>query len=155
MLASSCTNNSENTSEETKPNTKTEQSATETNTSSITVQLGSNDTMLFDQSTITVQEGQTVTVVLTHSGKMSEDVMGHNFVLLQQGTDISAFGRKAMNARETEYIPEGNEVIAHTEMIGGGETTQVTFTAPPKGEYDFICSFPGHYAVMKGKFIVE
>ncbi|MEM6771051.1 MAG: plastocyanin/azurin family copper-binding protein, partial [Bacteroidota bacterium] len=27
--------------------------------------------------------------------------------------------------------------------------------APAAGEYDFICTFPGHYGVMKGKFIVE
>ncbi|HBX64839.1 MAG TPA: azurin, partial [Balneolaceae bacterium] len=26
---------------------------------------------------------------------------------------------------------------------------------PEAGTYDFICSFPGHYALMKGKFIVE
>ena len=29
------------------------------------------------------------------------------------------------------------------------------FLPPKKGVYDFICSFPGHYAMMKGKFIVE
>jgi azurin len=40
-------------------------------------------------------------------------------------------------------------------MIGGGEQTTITFDAPEKGVYDFICSFPGHVALMQGKFIVE
>ena len=40
-------------------------------------------------------------------------------------------------------------------MLGGGEETTIEFEAPAKGEYTFICSFPGHYALMNGKFIVE
>ena len=46
-------------------------------------------------------------------------------------------------------------VIAATETIGGGQESAIEFDAPEAGEYDFICSFPGHYAMMKGKFIVE
>ena len=40
-------------------------------------------------------------------------------------------------------------------MIGGGQSDTIEFDAPEPGTYDFICSFPGHYSVMKGKFIVE
>jgi azurin len=40
-------------------------------------------------------------------------------------------------------------------MLGGGETTTIAFTAPAAGTYDYICSFPGHYGMMKGKLIVE
>ena len=40
-------------------------------------------------------------------------------------------------------------------MIGGGETDVIEFPAPEKGTYEFLCSFPGHYGMMKGKFIVE
>jgi azurin len=31
----------------------------------------------------------------------------------------------------------------------------IEFIAPEKGTYDYICSFPGHFAMMKGKLIVE
>ena len=40
-------------------------------------------------------------------------------------------------------------------MIGGGETTSVTFPASilRKGEdYSYLCTFPGHSALMHGKF---
>ena len=43
-------------------------------------------------------------------------------------------------------------------MIGGGEESSVTFnlSALEAGQdYIFFCSFPGHYALMKGQFIVE
>jgi azurin len=40
-------------------------------------------------------------------------------------------------------------------MLGGGQKTTITFQAPEKGDYDFICSFPGHVALMNGIFTVE
>jgi azurin len=40
-------------------------------------------------------------------------------------------------------------------MLSGGETTTIEFTAPAAGTYDYICSFPAHYAMMKGKLIVQ
>ena len=83
--------------------------------------------------------------------------MGHNFVLLKAGTDLAAFSAKAINAKNTNYVPpsEAASVIAHTEVVGGGGSTTIEFDAPAKGSYPFICSFPGHYAIMKGQFIVE
>lgn len=120
------------------------------------VVLESTDQMTFVTTEIKVKSGEKVTLTLKHIGKMPVEVMGHNFVLLKQGTDLAAFAGKAMNAKETDYVPTGSEeVIAHTKVIGGGESTTITFDAPEKGTYDFICSFPGHYAIMKGKFIVE
>jgi azurin len=53
-----------------------------------------------------------------------------------------------MGARDNEYIAPDYEdqLIAYTEMIGGGETSTVEFTVPETaGDYDFICTFPGHY----------
>ena len=119
-----------------------------------TIVLSANDQMRFDKEVLRAKAGEKVELVLKHTGTMPESAMGHNFVLLTKGTEVPAFAQAAMKARENEYIPEDG-VIAHTELIGGGETTSITFTAPEKGIYDFICSFPGHYALMKGKFIVE
>ena len=88
---------------------------------------------------------------------MPLNVMGHNFILLKKGTDVKDFALKANRAPETGYIPADmkDAVIAATETIGGGQESAIEFDAPEAGEYDFICSFPGHYAMMKGKFIVE
>ena len=115
-----------------------------------------NDQMRFNKTQLKVKAGQKVRLTLKHTGQMDVNVMGHNWVLLKQGTSINEFGNAAVNAKDNDYIPQGTDaVIAHTEMIGGGQTTIVEFEAPEAGEYDFICSFPGHYSLMKGKFIVE
>ena len=111
--------------------------------------------MQFDKKQLKVKTGQKVTLTLKHNGKMTKEFMGHNWVLLKPGTDITAFATKAMEAKGNDYIPAGDESIVYTKTIGGGESTSITFDAPEKGEYDFICSFPAHYALMKGKFIVE
>ncbi|HET8754293.1 MAG TPA: azurin [Salinimicrobium sp.] len=120
------------------------------------ITLSANDQMKFDKKEIKVKAGQTVKLTLVHTGKMAKNVMGHNFVLLKSGTDVSKFGQAAMAAKSTDYIPAGSkQVIAHTKVIGGGEKTGIEFQAPQKGSYTFICSFPGHYAIMQGTFIVE
>lgn len=87
---------------------------------------------------------------------MDKNVMGHNWVLLTSGTDIFEFGALAGSAKATDYIPAGTDkVIAHTKLLSGGESDTIEFVAPAAGTYDFVCSFPGHYALMKGMFIVE
>ena len=117
--------------------------------------LNSSDLMKFDQNELRVFEGQEITLTLNHTGKMSKEIMGHNFVLLKKKTDLDDFAQRAMLARDNEYIPLGDETIAYTKMIGGGESDTITFTAPKKGSYTYICTFPGHYGLMKGVLIVS
>lgn len=114
--------------------------------------------MRFDKNEISVKEGQTVKITLKHMGKMPKTAMGHNFVLLKKGVDLSDFAAKAAQAAGPEYkLPAeiSSSAIIYTKMIGGGESVTVEFQAPAKGTYDYLCSFPGHYAMMKGKFIVQ
>lgn len=123
----------------------------------IELSLEGNDQMKYNKKRLRAKAGAEVELTFKHVGEMSKQAMGHNFVLLKKGTDIMAFAEKAAGAMDNDYIPaDAEEVIVHTEMLGGGESTVLKFTAPTEpGEYDFICSFPGHVALMKGKFIVK
>lgn len=153
FTVASCTSNQKQTED-----TGTANSATaEANANEAVITLNAGDDMKFDLSEIKVKEGQTVKLTLTHTGKMAKTAMGHNFVLLAQGVVLVDFAGKAMAASGTDYIPAGSEkeVIAHTKLIGGGESDTIEFTAPAKGSYEFLCSFAGHSALMKGTFIVE
>jgi azurin len=43
-------------------------------------------------------------------------------------------------------------------VIGGGEETTITIDISgleAGGDYTYFCSFPGHFVLMNGKFIVE
>lgn len=120
------------------------------------VTINANDQLQFDVSEVKVKAGEEITLTLNHVGKMAKNVMGHNVVVLNLGTDVNAFAQEAQKAKDSEHIPEGSDaVLAHTKLLGGGESDTISFTIDEAGTYDFICSFPGHSFVMKGKIIVE
>ncbi len=157
MLFAACGGGSNETkTEETAP-AATESTEAPEATGDAVITISAGDDMKFDLSEIKVKEGQNVKLTLKHTGQAPVASMGHNFILLAAGVDLDAFAQDALNAKDSEYIPtqRANEIIAHTKLIGGGETTEIEFKAPAKGTYDFLCSFPGHYAMMKGEFIVE
>jgi azurin len=119
--------------------------------------ISGTDQMQFDKKELRVKAGQKVRLTLTHAGTMAKNAMGHNWVLLKEGVDLAAFGQKSATAMDNDYIPASEEgsIIAHTKMLGGGESDTIEFTAPAKGSYEYLCSFPGHYALMRGVLIVE
>jgi azurin len=136
--------------EETTPAETTDDSVTE-------VTITGNDQMKFNKSEIRVKAGQKVRLTLKHVGTMQKNVMGHNWALLTQDADMAAVGQAAAVAEDNDYIPADmtDKFIAHTKMLGGGESDTIEFDAPAPGTYIFMCTFPGHYALMQGKFIVE
>lgn len=117
-----------------------------------------DDAMQFSINEIQVKRGEMVKVILKNVGKMPIETMGHNFVLLALRTDVNEFLLASSTEEKNEYIAPSfkSKVLVHTKLIGPGETAEVTFTAPRNsGQYDFVCSFPGHaVAGMKGKLIV-
>ena len=113
-----------------------------------TVELTGGDDMKYNTTTITAKPGETLHVVIKSVGTIPKIAMAHNFVLLQLGTDVDAFLKSAMNARETDYVPADQkaQMIASTKLAGPGETMEVTFKVPAKaGSYPYMCTFPGHY----------
>ena len=116
-----------------------------------------NDQMQFNTNELKAVAGKPIKLTLKHVGQIPKEAMGHNLVILQQGTDEGAFAAKAIEAKATDYIPasEKASIVAHTKLLGGGEEDTIEFTIDKKGSYPFICSFPGHVAMMKGVLIVE
>jgi len=123
------------------------------------IKIKGTDNMQFDVKKIEAKPGEKLKVVLSTVSTMPKDQMAHDFVLLAKDTPVDMFALEASMARATDYIPEGKKqfILAHTGLAGGGETVEVTFTAPKEpGEYLYICTFPGHYlAGMKGTLVVK
>ena len=124
------------------------------------IEIDSNDAMQFNTRSITVPSSCTdFTVTLHHVGKMPVAAMGHNVVITTAG-DMAGVAADGMAAGlESGFLkPDDDRVIAATDMIGGGETTSVTFAVSELqggDEYRFFCSFPGHSALMNGTISVE
>lgn len=118
-----------------------------------------NDTMQFDTKAIEIKADETIKLTLKNVGKAPKVAMGHNLVILKAGANFMAFAGKAGAARESEYIPEDPEskamMLAHTKLLGPDETDSIIFKAPAAGSYEFLCSFPGHFALMKGVITVK
>lgn len=114
-----------------------------------------NDAMQFNTSTITVPKTcKSFKVTLKHVGKLPVTAMGHNWVLSHSSDQagVIADGMKAGAANSYEK-PDDTRIIAHTKLIGGGESDTATVNvAKLKAgeEYAFFCTFPGHAALMKG-----
>ena len=125
----------------------------------VTIDLTGNDQMQYDKKAIEVVTGQKVTINLKHIGKLPKAAMGHNVVILKPGSALPAFAMKCAPQAANDYLPQDEEskamMVAHTKMIGGGESTSVTFTAPEPGAYPYLCSFPGHFGVMQGVMTVK
>ena len=97
-----------------------------------------------------------VSITLKHTGNLPAASMGHNIVITDTA-NVKNVGTDGMTAGiDNSYIKPGDDrVYAFSEVVGGGEETTLTFsTAELKagGDYSFFCSFPGHWAIMKGKF---
>jgi azurin len=118
-----------------------------------------NDQMQFNKKAFEIKAGDTIKLTLKHVGKLPKIAMGHNLVILQKGTNLAGWASKAMTAAATNYIPvdeaSKKAVIAKTKVLGGGESDSVTFSIKEAGEYQYLCSFPGHFALMQGKITVK
>lgn len=113
-----------------------------------------NDMMKYNVANIDVSKSCTeFTINLKHVGKLPKAAMGHN-VVIAATSDIKGVDTDGIKAGlASDYVKAGDErVIAHSKMIGGGESTSVTFPVAKLdgGPYSFFCSFPGHSALMKG-----
>jgi azurin len=113
-----------------------------------------NDTMQFDLKSFEVKAGETVELTFKNVGKIPKIAMGHNLVVLKKGISAVAFGQKAMGAgaNATNALPESvkGDAIAFTKLLGPDESESITFTAPEAGDYEYVCTFPGHFALMRG-----
>ena len=124
------------------------------------ITISGNDTMQFDVKNFDVIAGNKVKLIFKNAGKLPKIAMGHNLVLLKKGVSAIAFGQKALGAgaNAVNPLPDSlkGDVIANTKLLGPGEEEIVSFTAPKeKGAYEYVCTFPGHFAMMRGTMTVK
>jgi azurin len=119
-----------------------------------------NDAIQYDKKQLTITADCTqVELTLTHIGKLPAQSMGHDWVLVK-AEDLAAVANDGLTAGlANNYVKQGDaRVIAHTKVVGGGESATVTFatSALKKGQaYKYLCTFPGHNALMNGDFIIQ
>jgi azurin len=111
------------------------------------------NTMTFDKTKLSVPAGSSVHLTMKNNATMA--TLPHNWVLVNKGTEASVAAAGLKMGEAAGYFDVRNkDALAHTPLAKPGETTEVTFDAPPPGDYPYICTFPGHYMMMKGVLTV-
>ncbi|MEQ9411363.1 MAG: plastocyanin/azurin family copper-binding protein [Fuerstiella sp.] len=86
--------------------------------------------------------------------------MPHNVVVVP-ADKMQSFGEQAMvlasnpRAIATHYVPNDPAEICFSPILNPGDQYTVYFEAPAQaGRYRFICTYPGHWQVMRGTLYV-
>jgi azurin/glucose/arabinose dehydrogenase len=116
--------------------------------------LGTLPGLKFDATELKVKTGAHVQLIFRNS-----DDMLHNFVLCAPGRG-QAVGVASMSlgvdGAAKNYVPDSDDVLYHTALTLPELNDRIFFNAPATpGDYDYICSFPGHAVLMKGVLHVE
>ena len=112
--------------------------------------------MLYDQDSIQVEAGERVELLFVNN-----DNMLHNIVIVKPGFEETV-GMMAdqmaseADAQERQYVPETEGILFYSPLVDIGESFTLKFTAPSeKGDYPYLCTFPGHWRIMRGTLVVK
>ncbi|MGO8701635.1 MAG: HEAT repeat domain-containing protein [Limisphaerales bacterium] len=112
--------------------------------------------MRYDTSRLVVAAGQPFEIRFENV-----DFMPHNLVIVKPGTRERiglASGKMKPDDLDGEgraFIPESPDILAATKLIEPRQKTALKLTAPTEeGDYEYFCSYPGHYLIMWGRLVV-
>ncbi len=114
--------------------------------------------MEYDIKTFTVKAGQKIKITFENSHPVPQP---HNIVFCKPGTKDKVMMAAMQMAASPDgmtkgYIPEGEDIFAHTKLIQPTQTEVLEFSAPAEaGQYPYLCTFPGHGLLMNGVMTVE
>ncbi|HLT45333.1 MAG TPA: azurin [Luteimonas sp.] len=122
--------------------------------------LGASDAMRYDAAAISIPAAcKEFTITLRHTGTLPVAAMGHDVVIASAADMPGVLADGIAAGLDNGYVKPGDpRVVAHTRLVGGGETASVTFPVAKlakDGPWVFFCSFPGHSALMKGTLSIR
>ncbi|MBT5707954.1 MAG: hypothetical protein HOI66_16700, partial [Verrucomicrobia bacterium] len=134
-----------------KPETKVVKSGVMANTADATyVNIGTLlEKMRYDVNEFEVKAGKKI--ILTFS---NPDFMPHNIVFVKPKTaNEIAMAAMQLGAKgfEKGFVPDSDNILAASPLVDHGKDVKLEFTAPTDpGEYEYVCTFPGHHILMRG-----
>ncbi|MES2571751.1 MAG: plastocyanin/azurin family copper-binding protein, partial [Verrucomicrobiota bacterium] len=113
--------------------------------------------MRYDTPRLVVEAGKPLEIIFENP-----DFMPHNLVLVQPGARqavaeaVQTHKPDQFDNRGRAYVPANDpKVLAATRLVEAGQGEKLQFTAPTKeGEYEYVCTFPGHSTIMWGTLVV-
>ena len=112
--------------------------------------------MLFAPAELHAKAGSKVRIIF-----QNPDLMLHNLLILAPGSEDEIGALTDQMAALPDglakgFIPESKKVLHATPLVQPQRQAELSFTAPAApGRYPYVCSFPGHWRVMRGVLMVE
>ena len=105
--------------------------------------------MKFNIDEFTVKAGQKIELTLNN-----RDLMQHNILVVEPGAaDEVAQQAIALGAegQDKNWVPDNKKILFASKLLDANKVEVLKFTAPSTpGDYQFVCTFPGHAPVMRG-----
>lgn len=119
-----------------------------------TITMGTEPGLKFDKKEFKVKAGSKLKLVFNNN-----DDMLHNMLIVNPGT-ADNIGQLAidlgLDGLNKGFIPESEDILYHTNLMQPHTSDAIYFEVPKKpGKYQYVCTFPGHSAIMRGIMIVE
>lgn len=116
---------------------------------------------IFDVKEFTVNAGQKVKITLVNP-EDSVTRQPHNILFVKPGTKDTVGMAANAGLTDPEFlttkhaVPDSDDVLFSSKLVQPGGEEVLEFTAPDEpGEYPFLCTYPGHWAIMNGVMKVE
>ena len=113
--------------------------------------------MLFDVTRFEVKSGQSIRIDF-----INPDATAHNLVIVAPGSEeeigqaANEMAKDPKAAQKGQFVPKSKKVIQATRMVAPLSAESLRFNAPKDpGEYPYLCTFPGHWVIMKGIMVVK
>ena len=118
-----------------------------------------HEQMRYDTQRLVVEAGKPFEIILQNA-----DAMPHNMVIVEPGQHMAvATAAMTMTINDVDkkdklhrqFLPKGHKILDATPLVEAGEKASLKFSAPKKeGEYEYVCTFPGHGILMWGVLAV-
>ena len=112
--------------------------------------------MRYDSTRIIAEAGKPFEVILENG-----DMMPHNIVFVMNGARkevaqaAETMRPEKLDGQGRAYVPASDKIFAASKMVQPGQSEKVQVNAPAaEGEYEYVCTMPGHWTLMFGLLVV-
>jgi azurin len=112
--------------------------------------------MRYDTPKLIVEAGKLFELVL-----INDDMMPHNLAIVVPGArqDVAVAAQTMkpdeLDAQGRAFMPKSDKILGATKLVNPGKSERLMITAPTtEGQYEYVCTFPGHWTIMWGTLVV-
>ena len=123
----------------------------------VTVEIGCvPERMMYTKTKFTVKAGAPVKLVFSNP-----DATPHNLVIGKPSSveELGMAGNemaKDPNGYKRGFVPKSDKILHHSKLLEPNTSETMRFHAPKTpGVYPYVCTFPGHWIIMKGEMVVK